>query len=141
MLYIDYLTRNEIQSYIYILHTDSICLVVTSAINQSVCSFTAIYFLSQIEEMLSLAKSMLGDLSGYSRFETDAKDLHSESQQWRKDQFDDWCRDIQSHIEDHNNPLRSDCSVSNVSDDSESSKLQPGLYSSPGVSQCLVACG
>lgn len=57
--------------------------------------------------MLSLAGSMLGDLSGYGRFEADAKDLHSEAQQWRKDQFDDWCRDVQDQIKDDNNQLRS----------------------------------
>lgn len=49
---------------------------------------------------------MLGDLSGYERFEVDAKDLHTELQTWRKDQFDDWCRETQSQIDDTNNPLR-----------------------------------
>ena len=60
----------------------------------------------QIEDTLALAKSMLGDLSGYERFQSDAKSFHAEAQNWRKEQFDDWCRDMQDQIDDTNNPLR-----------------------------------
>jgi len=55
---------------------------------------------------VSLAKSMLDDLSGYERFGLDTQGLHAELQSWRKEQFDDWCRDMQTSIDDSENPLR-----------------------------------
>lgn len=71
----------------------------------------------QIEDVLGLAKSMLGDLSGYERFHTDAQDLHAELQNWRREQFDDWCREMQSQIDDRNNPLRLEIVCRFVSND------------------------
>jgi len=49
---------------------------------------------------------MLGDLSGYQKFQSNGQDLHDELVSWRKDQFDDWCREMQEMIDDTNNPLR-----------------------------------
>lgn len=62
--------------------------------------------LSQIKDTLNLAQSVLGDLSGFQKFEQNAHDLHTELEGWRKDQFDDWCRDLQAQINDTSNPLR-----------------------------------
>lgn len=61
---------------------------------------------SKIEDILGIAKSMLGDLSGYEKFESNAKDLRAELQGWRKDQFEEWCTDMSDLIDDGNNPLR-----------------------------------
>jgi dynein heavy chain 2 len=54
-----------------------------------------------------IAEALLGDLGGFEKFSRDAKDLKDELQNFRRDQFDEWAREIQSLIDDHKQPLRS----------------------------------
>ena len=53
-----------------------------------------------------IAEVLLGDLSGFDKFRKDASDLKDELQNYRREQFDEWSREIQSLIEDHKQPLR-----------------------------------
>ncbi|XP_074649972.1 cytoplasmic dynein 2 heavy chain 1-like [Tubulanus polymorphus] len=60
---------------------------------------------AKVNETSKTAESMLGDLSGFRNFQHDVKDLKDELQTWRRDQFDDWSRDIIQQIDDPHNPL------------------------------------
>ncbi|XP_022324921.2 cytoplasmic dynein 2 heavy chain 1-like isoform X2 [Crassostrea virginica] len=69
----------------------------------------AIVFVRQLEakteETIKTAETLLGDLSGFSKFRKDAQDLLDELGQWRQEQFDDWSRDIMDRITDPKEPL------------------------------------
>ncbi|XP_076467409.1 LOW QUALITY PROTEIN: cytoplasmic dynein 2 heavy chain 1-like [Babylonia areolata] len=60
---------------------------------------------AKIEETMVIAEALLGDLSGFEKFQRDAADLKEELQNYRREQFDEWSREIQSLIEDHKQPL------------------------------------
>lgn len=64
------------------------------------------FFFLQIDETLVIAEALLGDLSGFEKFSKDAVDLKDELQNFRRDQFDEWSREIQALIDDHKQPLR-----------------------------------
>ena len=53
-----------------------------------------------------IADALLGDLDGYQKFHKDMSELKDDLQNWKRDQFDEWTRDIQGLIEDHRKPLR-----------------------------------
>ena len=53
-----------------------------------------------------IAEALLGDLGGFEKFSRDAKDLKDELVNYRREQFDEWSREIQSLIDDHKQPLR-----------------------------------
>ena len=57
-------------------------------------------------ETCLIADALLGDLDGYQKFAKDMTDLKEELQNWRRDQFDEWSREVQALIEDHRKPLR-----------------------------------
>lgn len=59
----------------------------------------------QTEETIKTAETLLGDLSGFSKFRKDAQELLDELRQWRQEQFDDWTRDITDRISDPKEPL------------------------------------
>lgn len=59
----------------------------------------------QTEETIKTAETLLGDLSGFSKFRKEAQDLLDELRQWRQEQFDDWTRDITDRISDPKEPL------------------------------------
>lgn len=59
----------------------------------------------QTEETIKTAETLLGDLSGFSKFRTEAQNLLDELRQWRQEQFDDWTRDITDRISDPKEPL------------------------------------
>ena len=61
---------------------------------------------AKVEEKSSTAEALLGDLAGFKSFRRDAMDLLEELQNWRRDQFDDWSREMVSQIEDPDHPLR-----------------------------------
>ena len=56
--------------------------------------------------MATASEALLGDLSGYRNFRRDAHDLLDELQNWRREQFDDWSRDMTQQIDDPDKPLR-----------------------------------
>ncbi|XP_076446844.1 LOW QUALITY PROTEIN: cytoplasmic dynein 2 heavy chain 1-like [Babylonia areolata] len=60
---------------------------------------------AKIDEMLVIAENLLGDLPGFEKFSKDASDLKDELHAFRREQFDEWSREIQSLIEDHKQPL------------------------------------
>ncbi|XP_077984893.1 cytoplasmic dynein 2 heavy chain 1-like [Glandiceps talaboti] len=60
---------------------------------------------AKVEETSKTAQALLGDLSGFKRFNRDAAELLDELQQWRRDQFDNWSRDMQASIDDPYKPL------------------------------------
>ncbi|KAK3801155.1 hypothetical protein RRG08_006872 [Elysia crispata] len=60
---------------------------------------------AKIDETRMIADALLGDLEGYQKFHKDMLELKEELQNWRRDQFDEWTRDIQGLIEDHRKPL------------------------------------
>lgn len=60
----------------------------------------------KVEETTSVAEALLGDLNGFKNFRREAYDLLEELRVWRRDQFDEWSRDIQALIEDTRQPLR-----------------------------------
>ncbi|CAH1776602.1 unnamed protein product [Owenia fusiformis] len=55
---------------------------------------------AKVEETSNTAEALLGDLSGFGKFRRDSSDLLEELQNWRRDQFDDWSRDMVAQIED-----------------------------------------
>lgn len=59
----------------------------------------------QTEETIKTAETLLGDLSGFAKFRTEAQNLLDELRQWRQEQFDDWTRDITDRISDPKEPL------------------------------------
>ena len=59
-----------------------------------------------MDETIRTAEDLLGDLSGFRGLQRDASDLHEELRTWRQDQYDEWTRDMQAHIEDPNGQLR-----------------------------------
>ncbi|XP_070553238.1 cytoplasmic dynein 2 heavy chain 1-like isoform X2 [Ptychodera flava] len=60
---------------------------------------------AKVDDTLKTAKAILGDLSGFKKFNRDATDLADELQQWRRDQFDNWSRDMLAAIDDPYKPL------------------------------------
>ncbi|XP_064610087.1 cytoplasmic dynein 2 heavy chain 1-like isoform X3 [Liolophura sinensis] len=60
---------------------------------------------AKVEETTSVAEALLGDLNGFKSFRREAYDLLEELRVWRRDQFDEWSRDIQALIEDTHQPL------------------------------------
>ncbi|XP_041357041.1 cytoplasmic dynein 2 heavy chain 1-like isoform X2 [Gigantopelta aegis] len=60
---------------------------------------------AKVEETTRVAEALLGDLTGFKKFHQEALDLLEELQNWRRDQFDEWAREIQSLIEDTRQPL------------------------------------
>ncbi len=59
-----------------------------------------------MKENIKTAESLLGDLSGFKSFKREAAELQEEMATWVQDTFDEWSRDMQSKIEDPNQPLR-----------------------------------
>lgn len=55
----------------------------------------------QLDETRLIAEALLGDLNGYQKLHKDMADLKEELQTWRRDQFDEWTRDIQSLIDEN----------------------------------------
>ncbi|CAL1541204.1 unnamed protein product [Lymnaea stagnalis] len=60
---------------------------------------------AKIDETKLIADALLGDLNGYQKFQKDMDSLKEDLQTWRRDQFDEWSREIQSLIEDQRKPL------------------------------------
>ncbi|KAK7096855.1 hypothetical protein V1264_003902 [Littorina saxatilis] len=60
---------------------------------------------AKIDETQMIAEALLGDLGGFEKFSKDAASLKDELQNFRRDQFDEWSREIQSLIDDHKQPL------------------------------------
>ncbi|XP_012944204.1 cytoplasmic dynein 2 heavy chain 1 [Aplysia californica] len=60
---------------------------------------------AKIDETRLIADALLGDLDGYQKFQKDMTDLKEELVTWRRDQFDEWTREVQALIEDHRKPL------------------------------------
>ncbi|KAK7489861.1 hypothetical protein BaRGS_00018883, partial [Batillaria attramentaria] len=60
---------------------------------------------AKIDETLVIAEALLGDLSGFEKFRKDTTELKDELQNWRREQFDEWSREIQALIDDHKQPL------------------------------------
>ncbi|ESO93665.1 hypothetical protein LOTGIDRAFT_209197 [Lottia gigantea] len=60
---------------------------------------------AKIEETNLVAEMLLGDLTGFQKFRKSASDLSEELQSWRRDQFDEWSRDMQSMIDDPKQPI------------------------------------
>lgn len=86
----------------FILISSSNCLEIVQK-NQVRCSQCIWGF--QTEETIKTAETLLGDLSGFSKFRKDAQELLDELRQWRQEQFDDWTRDITDRISDPKEPL------------------------------------
>ena len=61
-----------------------------------------------MEENLKAAEVLLGDLSGYRSFHKDAYELLDELKAWRREQYDEWSREVQQQIDDPHQPLRCD---------------------------------
>ena len=55
---------------------------------------------------MSTAGLLLGDLSGFEKLKNHGSDLSEELRNFRREQFDEWSRDVQSLIDDHNQPLK-----------------------------------
>ena len=55
---------------------------------------------------MTTAEALLGDLTGFRNLRRDAMDMKEELQNWRREQFDEWSRDMQSQIKDPDQPLR-----------------------------------
>ncbi|KAK6172722.1 hypothetical protein SNE40_016326 [Patella caerulea] len=60
---------------------------------------------AKIEETSVVAEALLGDLTGFQKFQKNAQDLRDELQNWRREQFDEWSREMQSLIEDTRQPI------------------------------------
>ncbi|XP_067663541.1 cytoplasmic dynein 2 heavy chain 1-like isoform X1 [Haliotis asinina] len=60
---------------------------------------------AKVDETKQVAEALLGDLTGFDKFRRDATELRDELESWRKDQFDEWTRDIQALVEDTRQPL------------------------------------
>eukprot|EP00051_Salpingoeca_urceolata_P021875 m.349048 g.349048 ORF g.349048 m.349048 type:complete len:4259 (-) comp19881_c0_seq4:199-12975(-) len=56
--------------------------------------------LSKVEDTLNTAESLLSDLSGTDAFRTDAVDFLEELQAFQKEQFQDWCLNVQDGLEE-----------------------------------------
>ena len=56
--------------------------------------------------MIHDGEKLLGDLSGYARVASLAKELKQDLINWRKDKFRDWCQDTIRAIEDRSQDLR-----------------------------------
>jgi hypothetical protein len=53
-----------------------------------------------VAETEKTGADLLGDLTGFKSLEREAHELLEQLQRWRHDRFEEWCRDIQSAIDD-----------------------------------------
>ncbi|KAK3100036.1 hypothetical protein FSP39_013759 [Pinctada imbricata] len=60
---------------------------------------------ARTQETIKIAESLLGDLSGFTKFRKDAQEFMDELVSWRTEQFDDWSRDMLDRISDPRQPL------------------------------------
>ncbi|XP_025088458.1 cytoplasmic dynein 2 heavy chain 1-like isoform X3 [Pomacea canaliculata] len=60
---------------------------------------------AKIDETLMTAETLLGDLNGFEKFGKDTRELKEELQNWRREQFDEWSREMQALIDDPKQPL------------------------------------
>ena len=61
-----------------------------------------------MDNIITDGEKLLGDLQGYARVSTLAKQLKQDIIDWRKDKFREWCQDNIRAIEDPNQELRFD---------------------------------
>lgn len=65
-----------------------------------------ISFFSKVNNIINDGEKLLGDLSGYSRIASIAKQLKQDLINWRKDKFKEWCQDTIHAIDDPSQALK-----------------------------------
>ena len=56
-------------------------------------------------DTLSTAEALLGDLNGFQAFQREGAGLGEELRDYQKEQFDSWCRAIQTALHHPSQPL------------------------------------
>ena len=59
-----------------------------------------------MNNIITDGEKLLGDLPGYQRVASMAKQLKQDLVNWRKDKFKDWCQDTMRAIDDPSQTLR-----------------------------------
>ncbi len=66
------------------------------------------FFFVKVNNIIIDGEKLLGDLSGYSRLASLAKQLKKDLINWRKEKFEEWCRNTIHAIDDPSQPLKLD---------------------------------
>jgi len=65
-----------------------------------------LFIIIKVDNIINDGEKLLGDLTGYARVNSLAKQLKEELITWRKDKFRDWCQETIHAIDDKSQELR-----------------------------------
>lgn len=64
---------------------------------------------AKVSDTLATAEALLGDLSGFKKFQTETIELREELKDYQREQFDSWSRHVLAAADHPSEPLRYYC--------------------------------
>ena len=61
---------------------------------------------AKVSDTLATAEALLGDLSGFKKFQTETIELREELKDYQREQFDSWSRQVLAAVDHPSEPLR-----------------------------------